>query len=495
METSQSTKSTGPQHTQRLSRPVFWAALGQYGKQVLAFGFSVVIARILSPGDFGLVAMIGFFIAFSRVLIDSGFSMTLIREKEDGRLYDTVFWTNLALAVSIALLLFLSAGWISRFYDEPRLVELVQISSGLLIVDSLSIVQRSRLRKRLQFGKLAIIENVSLVAGYSVCLVLAWQGAGYWSLVGQQIVVTFSDFCLFFAMGFRPRLRFNYSLLKPTLPFSFGLLGNKAANNFLDNIDIVMVGKIGGTDLLGLYNRGNGLMQIPIRGSTFIFARVLYSGFASMQEDKAATLHLFSRLTALYAFLMPPIMFFLSLNAEAIVTVLYGEKWIEAAKFLSAFCLYGAIYPLVDLNKNIVLAQGLSVFAFKLELLVKCMGAGIMLAALLYIGPVAAILAKAASMAVLYVAYLDKIAAVLGPIGKNILSAWRRSLSGVLAVLLGSLPQHYFSLSPALSVVLSSLAMSVLWLTFECYWKGNNMFLVILRLARLPRKAGLEAVK
>ena len=347
LEATPPSKSPVPQHTRRLSRAVFWAATGQYGKQVLAFGFMIVIARILSPQDYGLVAMIGFFAGFARVFIDSGFSMTLIRENEDALLYDTVFWTNLALSSSVAALLFSSADLISRFYGEPRLVELVHISAALMVVESLSIVQRARLRKRLQFGTLAIIENVSLVLGSSVCLAMAWHGAGYWSLVGQQIAVTLSDACLFFLMGFKPRLRFSYAALRPLLPFSLGLLGNKSANTLLDNIDELLVGKMGGPELLGLYNRGNSLMQVPIRSTTFIFARVLYSGFASIQHDKAASLHLFSRLTSLYAFLMPPIMLFLGLNAEPIVTVLLGDKWIGAAKFLSAFCLVGAIHPLV----------------------------------------------------------------------------------------------------------------------------------------------------
>jgi O-antigen/teichoic acid export membrane protein len=442
--------------------------------------------------------MIGIFVAFSRVLIDSGFSMTLIREKEDAVLYDTVFWTNLGLAVGVATLLFLSAGWISRFLGDPRLVELVQISSGLLIVDSLSIVQRSRLRKRLQFGKLAIIENVSLVTGYSVCLVLAWLGAGYWSLVGQQIAATFSDLCLFYLMGYRPRLRFSYAALKPLLPYSFGLLGNKSANNLLDNVDVLMVGKVGGADLLGLYTRGNALMQIPTRASASIIGRVLYSGFASMQEDRAATLHLFLRLTALYAFLMPPVMLFLGLNAEAVVTSLYGDTWIGAAKFLGAFCVIGAIYPLVDLNKNMVLVQGSSVFVFKLELLAKSISAVLMLAALVYIGAVAAILVKAATMVILYFAYSNKVAEVLGSLGNKFSTAWQRSMSGVLAVLFGSLPQHFSSLPPTLSLVLSGLAMSVLWMAFECFWKGDNMFLVLLRLARIPetlRRKSVRALK
>jgi O-antigen/teichoic acid export membrane protein len=494
MKTSQLIKATGSQHTQRLSRSVFWAALGQYGKQVLAFGFSIVIARILSPEDFGLVAMIVFFTAFSRVLIDSGFSMTLIREKENALVYDTVFWTNLALAVGFAMLLFGTADWISRFYGEPRLVELVQISAGLLVVESLSIVQRSRLRKRLQFGKLAIIENVSLGAGYSVCLLMAWKGAGYWSLVGQQIAVTFSDLCMFFMLGYRPRLRFSYAALKPLLPYSSGLLGNKVANTFLDSIDVLMVGKLGGAELLGLYNRGNALMQIPIRSTTFIFARVLYSGFASIQEDKGTTRHLFSRLTALYAFLMPPIMLFLGLNAEAVATALYGDKWVGAAPFLSAFCVVGAIYPLVDLNKNMVLVQGFSGYILKLELLVKGASAVLMLAAIVYVGPVAAILVKAASMVVLYFAYMNKVEAVLGSLGSKFSSAWQRSMSGALAVLVGSVPQHFLALTPALSVILSGLAMTVLWMAFECFWRRDNMFLAILRLARLPRKAVGEGV-
>lgn len=355
---------------------VGWASFTQISKQGIQFIISVVLARILSPEDFGLVGMVLVFTGFAALFGEMGFGAALIqREVLEERHYSSIFWLNFLLGILLTGLIAMLAPVIANFYDEPRLVPLTTIIAINFMISSLGIVQTALLNRRMNFRLIAAVEMIAVLVAGGVAIFLAWAGYGVWSL-GWQLVITTTIMVIGFwtVNGWRPKLLFDWQAVKELLGFSGNLLGFNSFNYWSRNADNLLVGRFLGTGELGIYTRAYTTMLLPISQVTNVLSRVMFPALSRVQHDKVRVKRIYLRSIALIALISFPMMMGLFVLAEPFILTLYGAKWIRVVSVIQILSLVGMVQSIVASVGWIYQSQGRTDWMFKWGLLVGSMG-------------------------------------------------------------------------------------------------------------------------
>lgn len=355
---------------------VGWTSVTQLGKQGLQFIISVVLARILSPEDFGLVGMVLIFTGFAALFGELGFGAALIqREVLEERHYSSIFWLNLAFGILLTGLITLLAPFIAEFYNEPQLIPLTSIIAVNFFVSSLGIVQNALLNRNMAFRLIAIVETTSVLVGGTVAILLALSGYGVWSL-GWQLVITTTIMAIGFwtVNSWRPKLIFDWHAVKELLGFSGNLLGFNAFNYWSRNADNLLIGRFLGTGELGIYTRAYTTMLLPISQVTNVLSRVMFPALSRVQHDKVRVKRIYLRSIAMIALISFPMMMGLFVLAEPFILTLYGPKWIRVVSVVQILSLVGMVQSIVASVGWIYQSQGRTDWMFKWGLLVGSLG-------------------------------------------------------------------------------------------------------------------------
>ena len=349
---------------------VAWSAIERLSSQAGQFVIGIVLARILMPEDFGLIGMLSIFIAISQSLIDSGMGSGLVQKKNRTDIdFSTVFVFNFFVSILVYAILFFCAPFIADFYEMPQLVLLTRVLTLNIIINSLAIVQRTRLTINIDFKTIAKVNVVSVLLGGGIGISFAYAGFGVWALVFLNLFRTIiSVIMLWFLSRWTPSLLFSRQSFKELFGFGSKLLAAGIYAQTLNNIYNIVIGKAYSASDLGFYTKTKQFADITAGTVTSIMQQVTYPILASLQDDRSRMISVFSRLIRMSAFFIFPAMTMLSLLAEPFIRLILTEKWLPMVPLLQWMCFARIFYPLSVINMNILNAIGRSDLFLKLDL-------------------------------------------------------------------------------------------------------------------------------
>lgn len=354
----------------KLLSGIIWNAIEKVLVKGTAFAIGIVLARLLSPSDFGLIGMLSVFIAISTIFIESGFAKALIQNQhckdED---YSTAFWTNVIISIVIYFILYFSSSFIARFYDEPQLILITRIFAINFILGSFNIVQRAKLMAEVNFKALAKINFIGTLTGGIIGILFAWLGYGVWSLVGQTISSTLAMMCVFpFFSKWKPSFCFSTTSFKWLYNFGSKLLVTGVISVIINNIATIAIGKYYKSKELGFYTRASQFSEL-VSGLIYeVLGTVSFPVMSSIHEDRDRLVALYRKILFATALTTFPIMILMSLLAKPLIVVLLTEKWLPCVFMLQILCLARMFTPLSALNMNIINAVGRSDLYMKLDM-------------------------------------------------------------------------------------------------------------------------------
>ena len=355
-----------------------WSAMDNVTKMGITFVVSIVLARLLSPEEYGLIGILTIFISVFNAIVDSGFTNALIRKQDATDIdYSTVFYTNLVVSIFMAMVLFLCAPLIANFFERQELIPLTQVMSSIVVINALCIVQRARTTKKVDFKTQTKVTFIASVISGIVGIAMAYRGFGVWTLVGQQISMQLTTTLFFwFFNKWIPRLAFSMDSFREMWSFGWKLMVSILIDTTWKEIYQVVVGKCYSPATLGLYTRAAQFSQMFSSNLTSIIQRVSYPVLSSIQSDKIRLKFAYKKViktTMLPTFVL---MLGLAACAKPMILCLIGEKWLGCVPMLQIICTFGMLYPLHAINLNMLQVQGRSDLFLKLEIIKKIIAIG-----------------------------------------------------------------------------------------------------------------------
>lgn len=350
-----------------------WSAIDNIASSGITFLVTLVLARLLTPEEYGIMAMIAIFIAISNSIIDSGFSNALIRKIHVERIdYNTVFYFNLIVSVFVYFLLYILSPAISIFFKEPILKEVIRVIGWVLIINALAIIPRTLFVKAVNFKVQTKVSLISSISSGGVGIGLALGGMGVWSLVGQllsrQILNTL---LLWIYSKWHPVWEFSMKSFKELFGFGSKLLLSGLLDTIYKNIYYIVIGRVYTSAQLGQYTRAEQFNTIFSSNLTSVVQRVSYPVLSSIQDEPERLKEAYRRVIKITMLITFACMLGLAAVAKPLIIILIGEKWLLAVYFLQIICFSGMLYPLHAINLNILQVKGRSDLFLKLEVIKK----------------------------------------------------------------------------------------------------------------------------
>ena len=344
----------------KAAKGFLWGALNNGTMQILNAVFGIIIARILTQEDYGLVSMLMIFTTIATALQDSGFVIALTNRKDaTHREYNSVFWFNISCSLVLYTILSLSSPLIADIYDEPRLESLARYMFLGFLIASFSIVPRSILFKNLRQKELAIMSIISLTISGSVGIIMAKNGMTYWGIATQNIVFNLSNTIIsWWFSGWRPSLKISFQPVREMFGFSSKMLVTYIFNNINNNMLSVLLGLFYKAHDVGNYSQAN---KWNLMGSQFITGMVqgvAQPTFVQVGEDKERLRRTFRKMLRFTSLISFPCMFGLSLIAPEFITIALTEKWLSSALLMQTLCIGGAFLPIATLYFNLIISRG-----------------------------------------------------------------------------------------------------------------------------------------
>lgn len=355
---------------------MIWSFIERFGSMLLQFIANIILARLLSPNDFGLIGMIMVFIAISNTLVDSGFSAALIQKKEvTQKDYSTIFFLNIILSVFLFGLLFVTAPMIADFYHQHQLIYMLRILGIILILNAFNIIQNTQLIRKVDFKKIAKINVVATFLACLLAIVLALKGFGVWSLVVQMIAIAFlKSLFLWIWNTWRPSFIISFNSLKTLFGFGSKLLFSALLDTLYNNLQSLIIGKVFSVRDLGFYSQAMKLSDVPVSSLSGVVTQVTFPVFAKLQNDLVKMKSAVQKSLKSLVFVNFPLMVLLIIIAKPLFIILFTEKWNEAIPYFQILCLSGMLLTMHVTNLNILKATGRSDIFFKLEIVKKVIG-------------------------------------------------------------------------------------------------------------------------
>lgn len=355
---------------------MLWGGLESFSSQAISFVVGILLARLLTPYDYGLVGMMSIFIAVSQTLIDSGMSNALIRKTNRTEVdCSTVFYFNTLIGVVLYSILFVSAPLIADFFNESELTAMTRVISIPLVINSLAVVQQARLTIAMNFKKQSLITIIASLCGGGVGVFLAYEGCGVWALVYSMVVISvIRCFLLWMAGHWVPMMTFSMTSFRELFSFGSKLLASGLLDTTYNNVRPILIGKFYSGSDLGFYSRANSYAALPANTLMTLMSRVTYPMLCKMQDDNQRLATNYRLLIRLAGFVFFPIMLGIAAVAEPLVIVLITEKWLSCVLLLKILCLVMILYPIHALNLNLLQVKGRSDLFLRLEVIKKVMG-------------------------------------------------------------------------------------------------------------------------
>jgi O-antigen/teichoic acid export membrane protein len=338
----------------------FSTIAGQVFSFVISISSTFILARLLLPSDYGLVAMVSAITGIVGVFHDLGLSSAVIQKEHiDQEQVSSVFWINAAISLLLAILISLAAPLLVYFYEEPKLLSITLVFAGSILFTGFSLQHNALMKRQMKFKALSLIQIISTVFSLIVGIVLAYFGFGYWALVAATILnpVT-SSFILWIVCDWRPSITLNISRIRDFLRFGAGMTGFDLLNYFSRNMDNILIGKFAGSIALGLYSKAYQLLMLPINQLRNPLNAVALPVLSTLQSDYVKYANFYRQYLFALAFFSMPIVVYLGVYSEELVMVILGEQWTGAAYIFKILAIAAFVQPVISTQGLVLITTG-----------------------------------------------------------------------------------------------------------------------------------------
>lgn len=353
-----------------------WRFAERCGAQVVTFIVSIILARILTPEDYGIVALVTAFTTIFQVSVDSGLSTALIQKNDADDLdFSSVFYFNFGVCIILYLVMYFSSPAIASFYDIPELIPIVRVMSFTIVISGIKGVQQSYVARNMMFRLFFYSTLGGTIISAIIGIAMAYAGFGVWAIVTQQLSNTAIDtLILWITVNWRPKLMFSWNRLRGLLRFGWKLLCSALLDTGYNNLRSLLVGKIYSSSELAFYNQGEKIPKLIVMNVNASIDSVLLPAMSKEQDDKSRVKNMTRRSIMVSCYIMAPIMIGLACCASNVVKVLLTEKWLCCVPFLQIFCITYMSWPIHTANLNAIKAMGRSDLFLQLEIVKKLIG-------------------------------------------------------------------------------------------------------------------------
>lgn len=451
---------------------MLWNVIEKIVVQLISFVLNIILARLLTPHDYGTIGMLAIFLAFSNVFIDSGFTRALIQKQDRTESdYSTVLIFNVVMSVFLYVVLFFCSPAIAKFYKTPELVTLQRVFFLLLIINSLIVVQNAQLQILVDFKRIAIINTVTTILSGLIGIVFAYKGFGPWAIVIQRLSYSgLSAVCYWIIGKWKPKTGFSKKSFKQLFSFGSKLLISGFLSTVLTNINNLVIGKFYNPESLGYYTRAQQFPELTSGSLNSVLTTSTFPLLASLQNEKEELVKTVKKLIRLTSMLVFPAMLGLAILSKPIISVLLGQKWLPTAELMFWLSLSYVFVPLSSINLNVLNAIGRSDIFLKLDI----SKIPIIILVMIITFPISmkAVVIGKASASIIYFVINAFMLGKLYNFGaiKQLLCAWKYIVSALIMAVFVVLID-YFIQSDLLSLIIGIMAGIIIY----------SLFLFILR--------------
>lgn len=355
----------------------FWSLIERFGYLTCQFLSNLVLARLLMPADFGTIGILMVFVILSNVLIDSGFSASLIQKQYlNDKDKSTVFITNMILSLLVYCIVFVFAPSIAYYFKTPELSLYLRILEIVVIIDALCAIQNTLLTREMNFKRLTQIKLFSIFISSSIAIALAYWGLGVWALIIQYILFSIIRTSItWMVTTWYPKLEFSIESFKSLFSFGSKLLLSSMVAELYNNFQQVLIGRYYSHSDLGFYSQARQFQNIPTGTVTQVINAVAFPAYSKLQNERGDLLEIFRQNVRFVAFINTPLMFLLAVLAYPLFVFLYSEKWIGSVAYFQFLCIaFGVLLAVHQCSLSILKALGRSDYVLRLEIIKKILG-------------------------------------------------------------------------------------------------------------------------
>ena len=352
---------------------MIWRFLERTGAQLVHFVVSVVLARLLTPEDYGTVALVSVFITILNIFVDSGLGVALVQKKDADNIdFSTVFYTNIVFCIVLYIILFFISPFIANFFNNKALISVIRVLGITILVSGVKNIQQSYVSKTFQFKKFFYATLFGTIVAAFIGIWMAYKGFGVWALVVQQLVNLIIDtIFLWFSVKWRPNFVFSFERLKGLLFYGWKLLISSLIDTLYGNLRQLIIGKKYSTEDLAFYSKGALFPKSIVGNINNAIDSVLLPTMSEAQTNGERVKQMTRRAIKTSTFCIAPLMMGLAACAPTIVVFLLTDKWLSCVPFMRIFCITYMFYPIHTANLNAIKAMGRSDLFLKLEIIKK----------------------------------------------------------------------------------------------------------------------------
>ncbi|PKM68162.1 MAG: flippase [Firmicutes bacterium HGW-Firmicutes-2] len=360
----------------RVLSSLIWKLLERSGSQGVQFVVQIVLARLLLPEEYGIIAIVMVFILLANVFVQSGFNTALIQKKEVDEVdFSSVFYLSLAVSAFLYVIIYFAAPFIANFYDQPLLIPVIRVLSITLFIGALNSIQNAFISRHMLFKRLFVSSIGSVIVSGIVGIVAAYNGLGVWALVAQHLTNQLTiAFILWFTVKWRPHLIFSLKRVKVLFNYASKLMASALIETLYNDLSTLIIARMYTPAMLGFLNRGRQFPELIVTNINGSIQSVMLPALSAHQDDKKRVKEMMRRAIVSSSFLVFPMMIGLAVVAEPMVEVVLTDKWLPAVPFLQIACLTLALMPIHTANLQAINAMGRSDIFLRLEVIKKTYG-------------------------------------------------------------------------------------------------------------------------
>ncbi len=457
-----------------------WRFAERCGAQLVTFIVSIVLARILTPSDYGTIVLVTVFTTILQVFIDSGLSTALIQKKDADDLdFSSVFYFNFVICIILYLIMFVSAPFIADFYKDSSLVSIVRVISLTLVISGVKGVQQSYVSRHMLFKRFFFSTLGGTIFSAVLGIIMAYAGFGVWAIVFQQLSNNAIDtLILWITVKWRPIKKFSWSRLKNLLSFGWKMLASSLLDTVYNNLRNMIIGKLYTSADLAFYNQGDKFPKLIVTNINTSIDSVLLPTMSNEQDNHVRVKDMTRRAIKISTYIMAPLMIGLAFCAKPIVQIVLTDKWLPCVPYLQIFCISYLFWPIHTANLNAIKAMGRSDLFLKLEVIKKFIGMILLLItmnisvmamaySLLISGLISQVINSWPNRYLLKYSYIDQIKDIL----PNIVMAL---IMGVFVYFI-----NYLDLSVLVSLMVQIILGGIIYLVLSIFTKNDSFIYLI----------------
>lgn len=448
---------------------IVWTAVQKYSTMFISFISGIILARLLSPSDYGSIGMLAIFMSLAQVFIDAGFGSAIIQKKQPTqRDYSTVFYFNIIMSLVLYVILYISAPIIASFYHMSILCDVLRVQGIVVFIYSLNVIQQNLIRKNLDFKKLSKISVTTSIIALLVTVAMAYSGCGVWSLVVQNILLAVIP-CVFFWMttNWHPTWEYSWASFRELFNFGAFMFLTHLFETISSKISGLLIGRWFNSDTMGYYSKASTTENMASLSISGVLIQTTYPLYASIQDDKKRLSNVIRQIVMSLSYITFPLMFVLILVAKPLFIILYSEKWLPAVPYFQILCIAGLAISLQAVNYQSIAAIGKSKIRMYWTFVNNSIGFILQLVGLLYFGMKGLMVGFVLSA---WFSYIVNISLVSKYVGYSYITQIKDILSVLIVSSIAAMVSYYAVSAFCMSIYLDAVLKIFVFIAIYAGW-------------------------